>query len=678
MNPDLKIPPRYLPIRLLGSGAFGAVYHALDQELNREVAVKVLLERGETTPVAQRFLREARFAASVRHPNLFEVFEVGVTEDQHPYASFEYIPGLDLHAYFLQKGELPERLWLPVLEGILTGLGELHRVGILHRDLKPENILLDTQERAHIVDLGLALDSTRLTRLTSEGGIVGTPHCMAPEILGGSESSPQSDLYSVGTIAYRILYGEHFRPEETWAEIFSIPNMSPEEFLPPERLGRYPDWDPWLRRMLRMHPEGRPKSCAEALRKLPNEDRASDPKTRPLPADFELAKATEVLSAKGLGSPRSGRSRPPRGPLPRGWLAGLILLGVGGGIWLSQRPAPEALPKNAEDPSFAILEDHRHQALADLTKARAKLPPVPDPSPEVLLQDLGPLRPFQAANFPAKVMRYLEAIARVQSLDPPPVGTPEWTSYLEATEGWAATYPRDLQKLAHVAERLPFYRGDMERDLTLEANTFAAQFQRLRKEIHLFFRADVRSPSVGRLWLQPDWVLFTMGWALAGGLQLPESALSAAIERLKARQLAPPALEIFGYAVANLERLGLPEARAAQEVTRLMDWAASGPRDQESQAQRDSLLPLCWSLVPRVVQRGESFQSPFLSRTHAWTKDFLESPRSREKRWDQFRGIVGKILFAPDDSRFWNFQDKPRSLEFRAFAQPLQDLLGEP
>jgi eukaryotic-like serine/threonine-protein kinase len=189
----------------LGEGAFGDVLLATDETLNRDVAIKLL--RRTTPQLRARFLREARATASLSHPNILAVFQVG-EEGDRPYIVYELVPGArDLAAVFAER-DLEGRLDL--FEQALAGVAAAHAAGIVHRDLKPENILVQAPGRVYVADFGLAHVSE--SSLTNTGQFLGTPAYMAPEQVLGQETSAATDVWALGQIFYEVLY------QETWIQ----------------------------------------------------------------------------------------------------------------------------------------------------------------------------------------------------------------------------------------------------------------------------------------------------------------------------------------------------------------------------------------------------------------------------------------------------------------------------
>lgn len=192
----------------LGHGGMGVVYRARQLGLGRTVAVKLLLLGRHSSPESiRRFQREARAVASLRHPNIVSIFEVGEADGQH-YFSMEYIEGEDL-AQRLRRGPLAARPAAECLQTVAQAVEFAHSQGVLHRDLKPSNVLIDAFGQPRLTDFGLAKPLDGSADLTETGRLLGSPNYLAPECVsaGQEAASPASDVYSLGAMLYELLTG---------------------------------------------------------------------------------------------------------------------------------------------------------------------------------------------------------------------------------------------------------------------------------------------------------------------------------------------------------------------------------------------------------------------------------------------------------------------------------------
>ena len=168
---------------LLGDGGFGQVYKAYDPRLDRDVALKVLREISPSERVMQRFFREARAAARLKHPNIVGVLDAG-SDNGRCWIAFEYAPGLPLSRR-LEQRDLDAVTSVRIARDLADALDYAHAEGVVHRDLKPANVLIDPDGRPHLIDFGLARRADFDSDLTRDGAVLGTPRYMAPEQADG-------------------------------------------------------------------------------------------------------------------------------------------------------------------------------------------------------------------------------------------------------------------------------------------------------------------------------------------------------------------------------------------------------------------------------------------------------------------------------------------------------------
>ena len=210
----------------IGRGGMGVVYKARQKELDRSVAVKMILDSHlASEDHVRRFHEEARAAARVEHSNIVHIHEVGQWNDQH-YFVMEYIKGASLAENVAQGPIAPEQAAV-LVQRVAGAVDHLHRQGIVHRDLKPSNILIDEDGEPHVTDFGLAKVFQKGGLSTATGVIVGTPSYMAPEQASGNSDllGPKSDVYSLGAILFELLTGrppyQEERPLDTVMKVLS-------------------------------------------------------------------------------------------------------------------------------------------------------------------------------------------------------------------------------------------------------------------------------------------------------------------------------------------------------------------------------------------------------------------------------------------------------------------------
>lgn len=198
----------YELIEEIARGGMGVVYRARQKNLGREVAIKLLLHGTLASEQdVDRFRAEAAAAASLKHPGIVSIHEVGECEGQH-YFSMDLIAGRDLAA-ITRDGPLPARQAAEVVAPVADAVQHAHDQGVLHRDLKPSNVLMDMEGRPHVTDFGLARRFEDAVSLTQTGSVLGTPGYMAPEQAAGKASriDARCDVYGLGAVLYHVLTG---------------------------------------------------------------------------------------------------------------------------------------------------------------------------------------------------------------------------------------------------------------------------------------------------------------------------------------------------------------------------------------------------------------------------------------------------------------------------------------
>ena len=267
----------YDVLSVIGEGGMGVVLRAWEESLQREVAIKVMSPRWQNDPIArERFLKEARSAAGLKHPNVATIHAI----DQDaglPFLVMEYIQGKSLALLIAEEGCLEPARAVGIIRQVLAALEHAHRQGIVHRDVKPANILLEEGTGLiKLVDFGLARGVADALRNTAEGSVLGTPWYMSPEHASGAVGAdPRSDLFSVGVVLFEMLAG-------------ALPFLGHDvrDVLKQIRLGETPD-------LCRLNP-GVPQRLAEVVCRAMEKDRS-----RRYASAGEFAKALDEFLAIG-------------------------------------------------------------------------------------------------------------------------------------------------------------------------------------------------------------------------------------------------------------------------------------------------------------------------------------------------------------------------------------------
>jgi hypothetical protein len=220
----------YRVLKLLDKGGMGYVFLAEDLSLHRKVALKVMKpDLDDEGQYAERFLREARIMASIKHAHLVTIYQAG-QEGQVVYLAMELLEGESLGARLDRDGACDPDDALRLATEISSGLAVVHRHGLVHRDLKPENIWLEgDEEHVKILDFGLARPIEDNTRLTQTGTIMGTPCFMSPEQARGERVDARSDLFSLGSVLYCVCTGKRpFDAPSTMAVLTALATETPK------------------------------------------------------------------------------------------------------------------------------------------------------------------------------------------------------------------------------------------------------------------------------------------------------------------------------------------------------------------------------------------------------------------------------------------------------------------
>src|SRR4029077_16005670 len=198
---------RYRLEARIGAGGMSTVYRALDETLQRQVAIKLMNREVATdSDQLERFRREARAVAQLSHPHIVGVIDAGEDEGR-PYIVFEYVEGETLKERIRRTGRLPTTEAVAYAIEIARALGAAHARHIVHRDVKPQNVLIDEEGSAKVTDFGIAR-SLDEEGLTADGRVLGTTDYVSPEQALGHDVNGQSDIYSLGVVLYEMLVGD--------------------------------------------------------------------------------------------------------------------------------------------------------------------------------------------------------------------------------------------------------------------------------------------------------------------------------------------------------------------------------------------------------------------------------------------------------------------------------------
>ncbi len=402
---------RFELIRQIGRGAAGKVYLARQLKLDRMVAIKLAVNSALGEGGHERFQREAAALARLSHPNIVQVIDHGWFMDV-PYLVMEHVEGVKLSQHLTQEAQLSPVSSLNIARQIAAALSEAHGRGIIHRDLKPDNLLVRRQGNdawfVKLIDFGLVMQMDKVSELTGDGSLLGTPHYMAPEQCLGNPGAigPASDLYALGLILYRCLTGRRvFQDRHGAAVMIAHLQEKPPPFKQAAPDLRVPEVVEWTcMRCLEKRPEDRfrdagelDKALAACLWALRHPDRplvlGFEQGRVLLPDDIDLeasgsftgsmvVSVPELLTVESVPAPAS------KGPL---WLAavfGLIAaIAVG---WATSKGDGAATPAPTTPAAPAKIE-------LPPTPTAPPAPVAPPPAPPAAPAAAAPTAPTPAA-----------------------------------------------------------------------------------------------------------------------------------------------------------------------------------------------------------------------------------------------------------------------------------------
>ena len=238
---------------LIGEGAMGAVWKAYDSVIRRYVALKLLSRAGRTADARDRFLREARAAGALQHPNIVTIYDLGESEGQL-FIAMELVDGRDLSSIITLSEPLALERKLDMVIEVLQGLSYAHERGVIHRDIKPSNVRVASDGSVKIMDFGIA--RLQSADATGSGAIIGTPTYMAPEQITNGAITPATDIFAVGCLLYELLaYHKPFEGETVHGVLYQVLTTDPKP----------------LRTMAVSIPAALERVVAKALNKVPEE-----------------------------------------------------------------------------------------------------------------------------------------------------------------------------------------------------------------------------------------------------------------------------------------------------------------------------------------------------------------------------------------------------------------------
>ncbi len=238
---------------LIGEGAMGTVWKAYDSVIRRYVALKLLSRAGRPADAQDRFMREARAAGALQHPNIVTIYDLGESDDQL-FIAMELVDGRDLSSLIALSEPLALERKLDMVIEVLQGLSYAHERGVIHRDIKPSNVRIASDGSVKIMDFGIA--RLQSADVTGSGAIVGTPTYMAPEQITNGAITPATDIFAVGCVLYELLaYRKPFEGETVHGVLYQVLTTDPKP----------------LRTMAPSIPAALERVVGKALNKVPEE-----------------------------------------------------------------------------------------------------------------------------------------------------------------------------------------------------------------------------------------------------------------------------------------------------------------------------------------------------------------------------------------------------------------------
>jgi serine/threonine-protein kinase len=315
------IDGRYQLTRVVGSGGMATIYAAIDLRLDRQVAVKVMHSHlAQDEQFVSRFIREAKAAASLSHPNIVAVLDQGWNQGGAPcvFIVMELIEGATLRDYIIEQGALSAERALSIITPVASALAAAHKLGIVHRDIKPENILVSKEGRIKIADFGLARGALLGNTMTAESSVIlGSVSYLSPEQVQRGVADARSDIYSLGIVLFEILTGQKPYQGEDPVQV-AIKHVN-ERVPAPSTIkpGLTIEMDQLVLSTTDIDPDKRPRDAVILLEKLRELSEKLDPRKKQLSLELDLPPLAIKEPGKKDGAKRLRRDKDREVEIPK-------------------------------------------------------------------------------------------------------------------------------------------------------------------------------------------------------------------------------------------------------------------------------------------------------------------------------------------------------------------------